>query len=72
MSIGRNIAYTRTMRGFTQEEIAKKLGVSISFISKLEGNRNTPSVKRLIQIADILGVSLDYLAGREKFYKKEF
>ena len=65
MSLGTNISTLRTMRGLTQKELAKKIGVSPNFISHLETGVKRPSVKRLVELADVLDCSLDYLVNRK-------
>ena len=44
--------------GYTQEEMAKKLGVIQQYISKLEAGRENLSVDTLKRIADVLGKRL--------------
>ncbi len=48
----------------TQEEIARKLGISRARYSHYENNRVEPDSELLGKIADIFGVSTDYLLGR--------
>lgn len=66
MSLGTNISALRAMRGLTQKELAEKIGVSPNFISHLETGAKRPSVIRLIEIADVLDCSLDYLVNRKE------
>ncbi|CAJ0905680.1 helix-turn-helix transcriptional regulator [Alcaligenes faecalis] len=49
----------RLNRGFTQLELANKIGVPQSTIARIETGNNTPSVERAGEIAHALGVSLD-------------
>ena len=55
----------RKEKGVTQEEIAMFLGVKKQFICNLERSRKPLPLKRAIEIADFLNVSLDELVGRE-------
>ncbi|WP_221567144.1 helix-turn-helix domain-containing protein [Alkalihalobacillus sp. TS-13] len=48
----------------TQEEIAVKLGISRARYSHYENNRVEPDSELLGRIADIFGVTTDYLLGR--------
>lgn len=66
MSLGENIVIFRKEKGITQTEIAERIGVQSSFISRIEKGRKTPSVARLIDIADILDCSIDRLLDRNK------
>ena len=57
---------TRRRNLITQEELAEIVGVSGQTISAYERNIQTPSLDIAAGIADALGVSLDWLAGREE------
>ena len=57
---------TRRRDLITQEELAEMVGVSGQTISAYERNIQTPSLDIAAGIADALGVSLDWLAGREE------
>lgn len=58
------IKETRTKRKMTQAEIAEKLGIWQTAYSHYETGARDISLEMASKIADILGVSLDYLAGR--------
>ncbi|MBQ0010364.1 MAG: helix-turn-helix domain-containing protein [Ruminococcus sp.] len=61
MSIGNNIKQLRQQKNITQEEVAKKLGVSSQAVSKWENNANTPDIMLLPVIADLFNVPIDAL-----------
>lgn len=61
MSIGRNIRRLRRQGGLTQEQIAKKLGVTCQCVSKWENGTSAPDIERLPEIAAFFGVSIDEL-----------
>lgn len=51
----------RKIRGITQEQMAEKMDVSVSMVSKwfrVGVGRSIPSVKRLFELADIVGYEL--------------
>lgn len=48
----------------TQEELAKKLGVSRQVYANYENEINEPSLEMLIKIANLYQCSIDYLLGR--------
>ena len=50
----------------TQAQVAKKIGVTASMVSSYETDIRLPSYDVLIHIADLFGVSVDYLLGREE------
>ena len=56
---------TRKEKGMTQAELAKRLGVSRSTVAMWETDGSQPDNEMLIKIANALGVSIDYLLGRE-------
>ena len=55
----------RTKKGLSQPDVAAALGLSTVVYSRYEnGSRQTP-IDVLIQIADLFGVTLDYLLDRK-------
>lgn len=63
MSIGKNIQRFRKERKLTQEELAKRIGISKSHMSKIEIDNKKPSMEILIKLANILNIPLDYFVG---------
>lgn len=51
----------------SQREMAQKLGISQPSYVRYENGTAQPNLDRLVMIADIFDVSLDYLVGREKY-----
>lgn len=60
-----NIKDIRARKGLTQAEVASALGVSSVVYSRYETGSRQPSIDMLIQMADIFGVTVDYLLGRQ-------
>lgn len=56
LNIGSNIKKYRKMRGFTQQELASKAGISRTYLADIEGNRYNPSIETLNDIANALSV----------------
>lgn len=50
--------------GFTQKDIATKLGVESAAISKYELDMRVPNIETIKKLATIFNVSMDYLLGR--------
>lgn len=65
-SIGKRIAESRRSAGFTQEELANRLGVTPQALSKWEKGGSSPDLVMLSTICEILGVSADYLIGKNR------
>ena len=55
--IGKRLRQARLEKGYTQEQIAEKLDVSIAFLSRIETGSSNINLRRLGQICNILGVS---------------
>ncbi len=55
------IAYYRKKNMLTQEELAEKLCVSRQTISKWEAGIISPSLEYLIDLSNILGITIDFL-----------
>lgn len=53
----------RRKKGLTQEQLADKLHLDKTNISKYEANIQTPSLETMVEFALIFNVSLDYLMG---------
>jgi transcriptional regulator with XRE-family HTH domain len=56
--LGRNIARFRRQADLTQEELAEKTDYSVDFIGLVERGVNAPTVARLKDIADVIGVEV--------------
>lgn len=56
----------REARNMSQDDIAKQIGVSQQFISRVERGNKSISLDLATEIADFLNVSLDEIAGRQK------
>ena len=65
-SLGRRIARLRKERGMTQDQLASLVGVTFQAVSKWENDLACPDVTILPVLADIFGISMDELFGRER------
>ena len=59
------ISFYRKKNGLTQEELAKKLGVTNQSVSKWESAQCCPDIALLPALADIFDISIDELFGRK-------
>lgn len=72
--VAKNIAELRRQAGFTQIELAEKLNYSDKAVSKWERGESIPDVSVLKSIADLFGVTVDYLISddhTELFMKRK-
>lgn len=65
-NIGQNIMILRKKNNYTQEQLANKLGVTSSAISKWETNNFTPDIGLLVPLARALNTSIDNLFSFKK------
>ena len=63
--IAKNITELRLLNNMTQLELAEKLNYSDKSVSKWERGESLPDIAVLVEIAQIFGVSLDYLVREE-------
>ena len=71
MSIGERISELRNEKKLSQGQLADAVCVSRQAISKWENDNSSPDTIHLIQLADILGTDVDYLAtGRKPVYEE--
>lgn len=56
-----NLEYYRKKKKMTQGELAKKIGVSTTFVSQIENGISNPSDENLLKISEILNVSVNDL-----------
>ncbi len=59
----------RLASGLSQQQIADLLNYGLSTVQSWEAGRKLPSYDALISLADIMGVSIDWLTGRTHIWK---
>lgn len=59
ITLGLKIAYYRKKRGYTQENLAEKVGISLNFLAQVEGTGTIRSIslETLFKMADVLQVA---------------
>lgn len=59
ITLGLKIAYYRKKRGYTQENFAEKVGISLNFLAQVEGTGTVRgvSLETLFKMADVLQVA---------------
>ena len=68
-TFGSRLRNSRIDRELTISQLSSLSGLSTAAISNLEHGRTEPTLFTAVCLADSLEVSLDYLAGRDKYYK---
>ncbi len=63
--VAKNISELRQANKMTQLELAEKLNYSDKAVSKWERAESSPDISVLVEIADLFGVTLDYLVKAE-------
>lgn len=64
-TVNRNLKYLRVQQGFTQKQLAEKLGLKQAAVGAYEEERSTPPLTSLIDIAKIFKVNLDILVNQD-------
>ena len=70
--IGRRIKKTRIKNKLKQETLAEKKDVSVAYLSRVERGNAQINLKRLTQVAEILGVSPGYLLTGSNIKSKDY
>ncbi|NLI93934.1 MAG: helix-turn-helix transcriptional regulator [Peptococcaceae bacterium] len=61
MLLGHNIRLVRQAKNMKQSELAKRAGISISYLCEIEKAKTVPSIKTLVKIAKALRVECSVL-----------
>lgn len=61
MTMGEKILNMRKARGWSQEELADRVGVTRQAVSRWESGSAKPDADKIIAVCDLFGVSADYL-----------
>lgn len=71
-SIGKQIQKARIKQNLTQEYISEKLDVTPAHISKIENGKGKLSLSLLINIANLLNVSANYLLSDNLVHSEKY
>ncbi|WP_148511422.1 helix-turn-helix transcriptional regulator, partial [Hungatella hathewayi] len=66
MTFSERLILLRKQKGFSQEQLGAEVGVTRQTVSKWELGETTPEMDKLIKLAELFGITLDELAGREE------
>ena len=67
MLFGERLVLVRKKKKVSQDELAKAIGAHAPVIGRYERNEVKPSIEVATKMAEVLGVSLDYLAGLAEY-----
>lgn len=59
--LGKRIREERTKLNLTQEQLAEKVDISTSYVGQIERGERNISLDTLVNVANILGVTIDFL-----------
>lgn len=62
-SLASRVYELRLQHGYSQKELGDKIGLSHKSISTIESGYRLTSIEKLIELAELFGVSTDYLLG---------
>ncbi len=71
MILADKIIRQRKRNGWSQEELAEKLNVSRQAVSKWEGAQTVPDLDKILKLAELFGVTTDYLL-KDDIEEEEF
>ena len=60
-AFGTRLKERRKEKGWTQKELAAKIDVQFSLLNKYEGGLHAPPLEKLVELAEVLDTSVDYL-----------
>lgn len=65
-----NLIMLRNINGYSQEEVAEKIGISRQAYAKWESGKTVPDIEKCILLAEVYGVTLDSLVKTNKLEGK--
>lgn len=72
MNLGEQLKKLRESKGFSQEDVAKKIGVTRQAIYKWENDKSYPDIDNLILLSEMYNVTLDELIKGIKISKRKY
>ncbi|MDD6880769.1 MAG: helix-turn-helix domain-containing protein [Firmicutes bacterium] len=65
-----NLIMLRNINGFSQEQVAEKIGISRQAYAKWESGKTVPDIEKCSLLAEVYGVTIDSLIKTSKFKGK--
>lgn len=67
----KNVTRLREQRGWSIQELSSRLNIDRTYLSKSESGKRSFKVSEVNRLAELFGVSTDYLLGREATDKSD-
>lgn len=64
-ALGQQIRQARRARGFTLKTLAERTGLSLRFLSEIERGKEGASIGRVLQVAEVLGLTFPVRLGEQ-------
>ena len=64
IKIGKNLQIIRKSHGYTQEQLAEKMEISVRYVSDIEQNKSKPSYEVLIKFCNIFNIGMDQIFSK--------
>ena len=64
MNFPEQLISLRRLKNLTQEDVARQAGIPTRSYQRYEHGEQEPTLSKLVILADVFGVSLDELVGR--------
>ncbi len=71
MKLSKNLKMLRIFHEITQEELARKIGVSVQTINKWENGKCLPDVFNLLELSEYYHITVEDLTKKDFIIKKE-
>ncbi|WP_342718969.1 helix-turn-helix transcriptional regulator [Bacillus paramycoides] len=71
MSLGQQLKKLRESKGFSQEDVAKKIGITRQAVHKWENDKSCPDIENLILLSEMYNVTLDELIKGNRNLKEK-
>jgi transcriptional regulator with XRE-family HTH domain len=71
MGLAENLKRLRKKRGWSQSHLAEQIGSHLSHINRIETGKYNPSLDVVQKLANVLGVTIDFLVNDEQGDMKE-
>ena len=63
--LNKNIKHLRNIKGISQQDLADKVGIDRSTISRIENNEIETTIDNALKISDVLDVPIDDLLNKD-------